>query len=220
MPNKDVSISLDLDLESEACKDSDSESIPSQKGPAFCHVPERGMSTSWEKRKPPTQLQALDTLDKIQGLLHLRRKGKQKRYKESKVKRWAEKVLKNIQIFLKFFMNDKSDIKEKWMEASKRTVQGMDKATEHKVHRLHEEAKKIVLIQEPPKSPYGSWNVSKIKENEELRQEISLYLQEKEKYVKYKDIMEEQEGSPDPVEAKKKSISLATVKHWMKKLGY
>lgn len=97
----------------------------------------------------------------------------------------------------------------------------MDKATEHKVHRLHEEAKKFVLIQEPPKSPYGSWNVSKIKENEELRQEISLYLQEKEKYVKYKDIMEYLNKQEVQTQWKlKKSISLATVKHWIKKLGY
>jgi len=67
----------------------------------------------------------------------------------------------------------------------------------------------------------GSWKTSRIEEDKEFKQDIALYLQSKGKYIKVADIVEYLNKSE--VKEKwdlKKSISLATTKRWMKKLGY
>ena len=64
-------------------------------------------------------------------------------------------------------------------------------------------------------------NISLIDADEELKQEIALFLQSKGKYVKAAHIIE---YLKDPEIKKKwdlkKEISLATAKRWMRKLDY
>jgi len=67
-----------LESEGSASDESEVEDVH-HPGPSFCR-PTYGKGTSWDHQKPPTELQALDALDEIQGLLQLLRPGKQKRY--------------------------------------------------------------------------------------------------------------------------------------------
>ena len=210
------------DSESEKSED---HSQSNHGGPAFRHQPKRGVGvgTSWEHRKPPTELAALDALTDINELLRPRREGIQKRYKESSLQGWSKRVLGEIRTFLNLFAGAKSNVtvKGKWIEASKEAAQALGKPTDHKSRSLRETAKKFIASRTVPQSPYGSWNISKIQEDEEFVQDINLHLQSKGKYVKAADITE---YLKDPeVQSRwglKKTISHATAKRWMKKIGY
>lgn len=79
--------------------------------------PTYGKGTSWDHRKPPSELQAMDALDEIQSLLRPIRPGKQKRYMESKIEAWGKKVLKELKAFLNLFTGANSKVKGQWMEA-------------------------------------------------------------------------------------------------------
>ena len=175
---------------SESENSNDSQSNHAGPVSGFRHQPERGVGTSWEHRKPPTELQALDALTEIDSLLRPKYEGIQKRYKESSLKGWSKRVLGEIRTFLNLFTGDNSNVKGKWMEASKQAAQSLGKPTDHKSRSLRETAKKFVASHIVPQSPYGSWNVSKIQEDEELVQEINLHLQSKGKYVRADDITE------------------------------
>ena len=165
---------MQTDLESEK---SDDYSQSNHSGPAFHHQPERGMGvgTSWEHRKPPTKLAALDALTKIDELLGPRCKGIQKHYKESSLQGWSKCVLGEICTFLNLFVGAKSNVtvKEKWIEASKEAAQALGKPTDHKSRSLHETAKKFIASRTVPQSPYGNWNISKIQEDKEFVQDIT-----------------------------------------------
>ena len=214
---------LHTQTDSESEKSDDSQSNHGHGGLAFRHQHGVGVGTSWEHRKPPTELAALDALTEIDGLLRPRREGMQKRYKESSLKGWSKRVLGEIRTFLNLFAGAKSNVtvKGKWIEASKEAAQALGKPTAHKSRRLRETAKKFVASRTVPQSPYGSWNISKIQEDEEFVQDINLHLQSKDKYVKASDIIE---YLKDPeVRSRwglKKTISHATAKRWMKKIGY
>ena len=204
---------------SEMSGESESE-LGAAAGPSFrCST--RGQGTSWDHRKPPSELAALEALEEIDGLLHPRREGRQKRYKESTLKGWSRKVLDDVRAFLNLFTGSKSKVRGQWMEASKEAAQACGNPTNYKERKLRDDAKKFIKTRAVPQSPYGSWNMSKIDADEELAQEINLYLQEKGKYVKADDIREYLQ-KPE-VQSRwdlKKSISSATAKRWMKKLGY
>lgn len=79
-------------------------------GPSF-HRPTYKKGTSWDYQKHLTELQALDTLDEIQGLLWPLRPGKQKHYKDSKVEAWGRKVLGEFEVFFNLFMGANSKVK-------------------------------------------------------------------------------------------------------------
>lgn len=76
------------------------------------------------------------------------------------------------------------------MEASKQAAISTSKPANYQERKLHEEGKKFISTHNVSKTPYGAWNLARINANEELAQEINLYLQEKGKYVKADDISE------------------------------
>ena len=76
------------------------------------------------------------------------------------------------------------------MEASKQAAVAACKPTNHQERKLREEAKKFISTHDVPKNPYGAWSMARIDADEELAQEINIYLQEKGKYVKANDIAE------------------------------
>ena len=199
--------------------ETDSEGLPHIRPSWRCAT--YGQGTSWKHRKPPTEIQAIDALNEIQNLLRPRRSGRQKQYKESKVQKWGQKILGQLEIFLNLFTGANSNVKGKWMEASKEAAIATGRPTDHQERRLREEAKKFIFTHKVPKSPFGASNISIIDADEELAQEINLYLQEKGKYVKANDIAEYLK-KPE-VQSRwnlKKTISKATCERWMKKLGY
>jgi hypothetical protein len=107
------------------------------------------------------------------------------------------------------------------MEASIEAAQAHGKSTKNASEQLRSRAKKFIIDHQVPESPYGAWNISLIEADEELKQDLALFLQSRGKYVKAKDIVEYLKDK----DVKKKwgltkDISLATAKRWMKKLGY
>ena len=220
---------VDLDFErphaetSGSIPDSDSEHTDSghwQPGPKFRRVSQRGVGTSWEQRKPPNEVKAKEALDVIKKLLCPRREGKA-HYKEPAVEGWSLRVLTEIQTFLNLYTGAKSNSKGRWTEASIEAAQAHSKTTKYAGEVLRNRAKKFIADQLVPESPHGSWNISLIDADEELKQEITLFLQSKGKYVKAAHIVK---YLKDPSVRErwelKKEISLATAKRWMKKLGY
>ena len=204
--------------DSDSCDlDINAQLVP-QSGPKFRQAPQRGVGTSWELRKPPTEIKAKEALEVIKNLLRPRREGKAVCYKQSAIAFW---VLTEIQTFLNLFTSDKSKFKGRWMEASIEASQALSKLAKYASEMLRNRAKKFITDYQVPETPYGGWNISLIDADEELKQEIALFLQSKGKYVKAAHIIE---YLKDPeIKNKwglKKEISLATAKHWMKKLDY
>lgn len=179
------------------------------------------MGTSWTCRKPPTELQASAALEELENILRPKRVGKQKRYKESSEQGWALNLLQRIQMMLNLYTSTKSKVKGQWMEASLQASQACGKHSKYAAEKLREKAKEFISSRKVPESPYGAWNISKIDTDEDLKQELSLFLQSKGKYVRANDIIE---YLKDPEVLKRweltKPISQATAKRWMKKLEY
>lgn len=221
-------------VEPELVSEPDSESEDSNLGSEYCpkfplryRAPRGGAGTSWEHRKPPTELQALDALDEIKALLRPQYDGpsdkqrKQRRYKESTVKGWTGSVLRAVQCFLNLFAGEKSTTKGEWTKSSEQASQCLGKTSAYAPKKLREQAKKFISSKKPPTNPYGTWTQSRIDADEEFAQDISLYLQSEGKYVKAEHIcaylnkteVQEKWGL-------KKSIGKSTANRWMKKLGY
>ena len=189
--------------------------------PASQRQSKRGVGTSWEHRRPPTESQASAALEELENILRPKRAGEQKRYKQSSVKGWALSLLQQIRTMLNLYTGIKSNVKGKWMEASLQAAQAHGRHSKYAAEKLREKAKKIISNQEIPESPYGAWNISKIETDENLKQELSLFLQSKGKYVRAHDIIEYLKD-PEVLQRweLKKPICQATAKCWMKKLEY
>lgn len=189
--------------------------------PARFQHPRGGAGLSWNDRKPPSELQALDGIEEIENLLHPQRDGPQKRYKESSVGNCGKKVLQNIKL-LNLFTRERSNVKGQWMAASEQATTAISgNPSKSASRKLRENAKQFLAQKQAPKSPYGSWNRSRIDTDEGFAQEINLYLQSKGKYVKADDIAVYL-SQPDVQEkwGLKKSIGRATCKRWMHKLSW
>ena len=192
------------------------------------HTLNRGaIGTSWEHRKPPTELQALDALDEIRGLLRPERevlqgkRPKQKRYMASKINGWSSTILKNVQYFLNLFTGDNSKTKGQWTQASEQEAAALNQRSKNAPKTLREHAKNFISTKKAPTNPYGTWTQARIETDEEFAQEINIYLQSKGKYVKANDISVFLNDKD--VQKKwnlKKTIGKATAKRWMKRLGY
>ena len=202
----------------------DRDSSDEETGLSFRHKHQPGVGISWENHKPPTELEALTALKDVEDMLRPYKivgEKKRKEYQPSTVHGWPERILRQIMAFLNLYMGAKSSVKGQWIPASKLAVQSLGKSTNWASRKLRENAKNFVFTRELQESPYGLWNISRIDEDEEFKQEISLHLQSKGKYIKAADIVE----YLNEPEVKKrwdidKSISLATAKCWMTKLGY
>ena len=187
------------------------------------HKCNRGVGTSWEQRRPPTELEALDALDEIKSLLQPERQGPngkrqtQKQYMASKVQGWSHAVLKNVQLFLSLFTGKKSKTKGQWTRSSEQAAASINRTSKNAPKALREHAKKFISTRKPPDNPYGTWTEAHIDADEEFAQEINLHLQSKGKYLKADDIsvflntkdVQDKWGL-------KKSIGKATAKHWMR----
>lgn len=130
-------------------------------------------------------------------------------------------MLQEIQTLLKFYMGAKSKAKGKWTESSVEAAQAHGKPAKNATEQLRSCAKEFIADFKVPEWPYDSYNISLIDADEELKQEIALFLQSKGKYVKAADIIQYLKDLN--VKAKwglKNEISLATAKNWMKKASY
>ncbi|KAJ3506528.1 hypothetical protein NLJ89_g6819 [Agrocybe chaxingu] len=207
------------DSDSEEGNNSDED--PDCACPSFRYQPDRGVGVGrpWEERKPPSELQALDALEELEGLLRPRYENNknQKRYKQSKVSGWTKSVLEYVRTMLRFFTLDQSETKGEWGKSAKLA----SAATGKSARTIKEKAREFIRTQKPPDNPYGTWSCAKIEEDEVLKQEIGLHLQGKGKYVKANDIVIYlNEPEVKQKWGLKKTISTATAKRWMKKLGY
>jgi transposase len=181
------------------------------------------IGTSWEKRKPPTALEALDALNEIRNLLRPAREAPEgkRRYMPSKIKGWSKGILKDVQCFLNLFTGDTSKTKGQWTKASEQAAAALNQTSKNAPKTLREHARKFITTKKTPNNPYGTWTKSLIDTDEEFAQEINIYLQSKGKYVKASDIsifLNDRD-----IQRKwglKKTIGKATAKRWMKKLGY
>ena len=175
---------------------------------------------SWDKRKPPTETVALEALRVIQDLLCPPRGGKRKGYKEPKVNGWSKRHLQEIETMLNLYTGERSKVKGSWMAASAQAAQAHGQKPGH-ARSLRSHAKKFVELRMVPVNPFGAWTKSRIETDEEFAQDINLHLQSLGKYVKAHDIVTYL-NRPD-VKLKwglKTTISDATAKRWMHKLGY
>jgi len=182
-PSDDADIQNHSDSESEISDDDDFDAP--QGGPSFRRRSERGVGTSWKHRKPPTESEAEAALEELQNLLRPKRNGdKQKRYKKCGIKGWALNALQEIKTFLHAFTGAKSKVRGQWMEASKQAAQFHGKTSKYSAEHLRSKTKEFIHSHDVPKSPYGAWNISKIDADEDLKQEISLFLQSKGKHIR------------------------------------
>jgi hypothetical protein len=200
--------------------DSDSDGGDTTDGDGEDQQPRHQAGLSWDKRKPPTETMALEALTVIQGLIHPPCGGKRKGYKEPKMDGWLRRQLEEIQTMLHLYTGEQSTAKGSWMAASAQAVQVHGQKPGH-ARRLRDHAKKFIESHKVPVNPFGAWSKSRIETDEEFVQDINLHLQSLGKYVKAHDIVTYL-NRPD-VKARwglKTTISDATAKRWMHKLGY
>ena len=132
--------------------------------------------------KPPTVNQALKALEKLNDLLkpHYKNNAIQKRYKESSQlkKRWSEQVLKEVQCFLRMYTSEKSKTHGQWAESASQTGirSGKNNVSDSKSRTICKRAKEFITELLISQNPFGTWSHSKIDEEEELKQELNLYL--------------------------------------------
>ena len=107
------------------------DSTDEETGLSYRHQHQPGVGTSWEHRKPPTELEALTTLPDIEDLLRPHKivwKKKRKIYKSSTVHGWPEHILREIAAFLNLYTGAKSSVRCQWIPASKLAVQSLGKS--------------------------------------------------------------------------------------------
>ncbi|KAG6871264.1 hypothetical protein C0995_006660, partial [Termitomyces sp. Mi166 len=212
------------DQEPEAVNGSDSEGLDSEDSG------DDGMGTqkaemSWDKRKPPTKKMALDAIWEIDTILHPPNtcpgnQNKRHGYKTPKINPWSQHCLEEIKTMLSFYTMENSPAKGKWTHASALATQAQRKKPGHACI-LCKHARDYIIGWKVPVKKYGSWIKSKIDDDNELANDIKLYLQQCRKYVsthkivKYLNQLEVQSKH-----GLTKTVSLSTAKWWMKKLGY
>ena len=133
-----MNVPPDVESSSESVSEQESEEGPEamftstkfEKG----HTQNRGaVGKSWEDRKPPSELQALEALDEIKSLLRPEKERKsQKWYKASTVRGWSSNILKKIQSFLNLFTGEKSATKKgQWIKASEQATQSLGQVSKN-----------------------------------------------------------------------------------------
>ncbi|KAK2460996.1 hypothetical protein APHAL10511_006988 [Amanita phalloides] len=139
----------------------------------------------------------------------------------SKIKKiWSQLCLEGVQTLLNLFTDVGSSTYDRWMASSFLATTSLRKKCGH-ARKLHKCARDFINEGKIPENSYGSWVKAKVEADEDLAQELKLYLQSVGKYVKAQDLVQYMK-QPD-VQAKygmEKPISLSTAKKWMEKLDY
>ncbi|KII87524.1 hypothetical protein PLICRDRAFT_112639 [Plicaturopsis crispa FD-325 SS-3] len=170
-------------------------------------------------RVPPTEVAAAAALADIREILRPHR-NKGRGYKDPGISLWTRERFEEIRTFLTHYTSPNSPSKGAWIAASLVTANGVSKSGWH-ARQLRSWARAFIGDRSDiPTNPYGSWNISWLDEND-LSEEIQLHLQSIGKYVRAMDMVHYLDR-PEVKERlrMKKTISLATAKRWMKKVGY
>ena len=113
---------------------------------------------------------------------------KQKCYKNSAIKAWGTKILQSLKALFWSYTADKSTVKGQWIPALQQAALFVGTGSAYSETQIWKQAKEFLPTHKILSSRYGAWNQSRINTDEELAQEINLYLQAKGKYVKAEDI--------------------------------
>jgi hypothetical protein len=134
--------------------------------------------------------------------------------------RWSKRHLEEIKTILHLYMREQSKVKSLWIAALAQATQAHGKKPGH-ARNLQSHTRKFVESCTVLVNLFGAWTKSRIKTDKKFAQDINLHLQSLGKYVKAHNIVTYLD-QPD-VKLKwglKKTISDATAKRWMNKLGY
>lgn len=168
----------------------------------------------------PTEVAAKAALDDLRNVLKPPR-GNGQGYKTVDVNGWTRERLEHMRTFLYLYTNPESADCGSWLSASLRTAQGQGKGPWF-ARVLRERTTKYIKDRGSlPANPYGAWKETLLDEDEVFADELRLHLQSLGKYVRALDLVHYL-SQPDVQEryGLKKTISLATAKRWMHKLGY
>jgi len=169
---------------------------------------------------PPSIDEARMARDDLNNILRLRRSSGIG-YKDPGLDLMFRGRLEDMVMFLWAYINPQSVDCGKWMAASLRTVNNVNRAPSY-ARQLRGWARDYIADCDVlPVNPYGGWNESLIDRDETLAQDIHLHLQGIGKFVKSMDLVD----FLDTPEMRKrtgltKRMHLATAQRWMKKLDY
>ena len=113
------------------------------------------------------------------------------------------------------YTSEKSNTHGQWTESANQMgiKSRKNNISDSKSHTIHKHTKEFITEWLIPQNPFGTWSHSKIDEDEELKQELNLYLQSKGLYMRAEDV---KEFLNDPEVREKfginKNIHLATAK--------
>ena len=102
------------------------------------------------------ELQALDALDEVRGLLRGEQYGgKKKSYKKSTVKGWSSQILRGLKALFHLYTGDKSTVKGQWIPASQQAVQSVGSGTTYASTQLTKTGQKISFVAPSTFYPMG-----------------------------------------------------------------
>ncbi|THV01839.1 hypothetical protein K435DRAFT_654565 [Dendrothele bispora CBS 962.96] len=114
-----------------------------------------------------------------------------------------------------------SSTKGNWTRSSIQVFSQSSKSRYGPSRVLRERAKKFVFTRELPENPFGKWTKSRLQPDTEFANDIKTHLLSCGKYIAAKDIVNYlNDPEVQRTHGLKKSISAATSKRWMHKLGY
>lgn len=174
---------------------------------------------SWEEREAPTVADALAALGDLKGILYPRW-ANARGFKDSNIDTWTRGRLGEMETFLHHYTGPHSRVNGHWTAAAIETAVGRGKKPGHS--RLLRAWTKAYIRNRNnlPTNPYGAWSKSHLDEDD-LSLELQIHLRSLGKYVSAMDIVHYLDRPEIKVRLKmSKTISLATAKRWMAKMGY
>lgn len=178
-----------------------------------------GGGMSWEEREAPTVEETIAALGDLTSILRPKWQNA-KGYKDPKIDVWMRGRLGEMQTFMNHYTGAQSKTRGKWTASALETVVGVGKKPGHS-RALRSWTKAYIRDREDiPRNPYGTWSTSRLDEDD-LTLELQIHLRTVGKYVAASDLVQYLDR-PEVKQRLKmpKTISLATAKRWMGKLGY
>jgi hypothetical protein len=209
------------DSSSSSCEESDQErEDKAAKGNGHTGARHSSIYLSWV---PPSIPEAIAAMKDLTEMLHPKRTSGHG-HKNPNLGHILSHCLELMRSFLTIYTN--TECGKSWMAASLEVVSVFDvrhpsrKRGGYATCRLHRWTKAYIQDRETlPIDDYGKGNSSRI-EDEDLKQEVLLHLQEIGKYVRAADLSDYVNREDVKARYKLKGISLATAKRWMQRLGY
>jgi hypothetical protein len=179
----------------------------------------QNMSCPYAERIPPSVEDVKSASEHLSRILKPPR-NTGRGYKDAHLDNYTRTRLESMHAMMHLYTNPKSATFEHWTAASIQASTSIGKGVAHARNLCTWSRSFIRSHEDIPINPFGLWHTSLL-DDEDLAMELQLHLQSIGKYVRAQDICDYLR-SPEALArwGLEKTISPATAKRWMKRLGW